>query len=316
MDRALLGEHAPHHRAGRRRIRVRGDELPLLLGEAADRNDAITVTVQLTEEHLVGLGEAGRRIDDGIEHRPERKLRPRHDLEHARDRRLLREAFGQFLLPRLQFVKQPRILDGDDGLISEGLDKLDLAGSERFDLVATDDDDADDDAIAQQRNTEVGSNLTGAEVVGHRQREFGISANVGDVHGPAGCSDAAGHGTVVGRDRICGKVSRPIGVGIGGRREVIEPTIEPQDERLVRASQPFRRFRYGVEHRRDLCRRLGNDTEHLARRRLVFEAFGQFLLPGLEVVEEAGVLDGDDGLVGEGFDEGDLAIGEAARLCA
>ena len=48
--------------------------------------------------------------------------------------------------------------------------------------------------------------------------------------------------------------------------------------------------------------------EDLIRRRLLLQGFGEVAVARLELVEEADVLDGNDGLVGEGLEEGDLPL--------
>ena len=48
--------------------------------------------------------------------------------------------------------------------------------------------------------------------------------------------------------------------------------------------------------------------EDLTRRRLLLQRLGEVVVARLELVEEADVLDGNDGLVGEGLEEGDLPL--------
>jgi hypothetical protein len=62
-----------------------------------------------------------------------------------------------------------------------------------------------------------------------------------------------------------------------------------------------------VKDRRKLARRAGNDAEHLSGGGLLLQRFAQF-------VEQPGVLDGDDGLVGEVRKQSDLLLGEGAHL--
>ena len=50
---------------------------------------------------------------------------------------------GQLALARLLRLEQPRVLDGDDGLVGESLEQLDLAVGERANLGASDGDHAD-----------------------------------------------------------------------------------------------------------------------------------------------------------------------------
>ena len=55
---------------------------------------------------------------------------------------------------------------------------------------------------------------------------------------------------------------------------------------------------------------LGDDPQDLAGRRLLLEGLGEVAVARLELLEQADVLDGDDGLVGEGLEQGDLAVRE------
>jgi hypothetical protein len=51
-------------------------------------------------------------------------------------------------------------------------------------------------------------------------------------------------------------------------------------------------LKHGLKHRLQLARRTADDTEHLGGRCLLLQRFAQ-------LIEQAGVLDGDDGLAGE-----------------
>ena len=56
--------------------------------------------------------------------------------------------------------------------------------------------------------------------------------------------------------------------------------------------------------------------QDLAGRRLLLQRFGEIAVANLQLLEEADVLDGDDGLVGEGRDKLDLLVGEGLHLGA
>src|SRR5262249_4720933 len=57
------------------------------------------------------------------------------------------------LLQRLsQLIEQPRVLDGDDGLIREIANQLDMPVRERTNLLAIDDDNADQHAVLEHRH--------------------------------------------------------------------------------------------------------------------------------------------------------------------
>ena len=55
---------------------------------------------------------------------------------------------------------------------------------------------------------------------------------------------------------------------------------------------------------------LGDDPQDLAGRGLLLEGLGEVVVAGLELREEADVLDGDDRLVGEGLQQLELPVGE------
>ena len=57
-------------------------------------------------------------------------------------------------------------------------------------------------------------------------------------------------------------------------------------------ADPHSVFQHGLEHRLELARRAADDAKHFGGRGLLLERFAQ-------LVEQAGVLDGDDGLGGE-----------------
>ena len=71
--------------------------------------------------------------------------------------RLLLQRLGQLAIARLQLREQPHVLDGDDGLVGEGLEQRDLLVGERAGSSVRDDDRADRRALAQQRRRETGS---------------------------------------------------------------------------------------------------------------------------------------------------------------
>ena len=70
----------------------------------------------------------------------------------------------------------------------------------------------------------------------------------------------------------------------------------------------------GVEDRLHIRRRAADDAEHLGRCRLMLQRLAQFCVALLEFFEQPHVLDGDHGLVGEGFEKSDLLFGEWADL--
>src|ERR1700731_1557236 len=85
-----------------------------------------TEAIAFAEVHRAefGLADASRVLEHGLEHRLQLAGRRTDDAQYVRR--------GRLLLQRLpQFVEQPRVLDGDDRLIGEVLNELDLLVGER-----------------------------------------------------------------------------------------------------------------------------------------------------------------------------------------
>ena len=89
------------------------------------------------------------------------------------------------------------------------------------------------------------------------------------------------------------------------------PLMESQHH-VIDPTNPRRALDDGVEHRLHVGRRAADDAEHLGRCRLMLQRLAQFRVALAEFLEQPHVLDGDDGLVGEGFEQCDLFLGERA----
>ncbi len=87
------------------------------------------------------------------------------------------------------------------------------------------------------------------------------------------------------------------------------PLAESQHH-VINPTNPRGALDDGVEDRLHVRRRAADDAEHLGRCRLMFQRFAQFCVALAELLEQPDVLDGDDRLVGEGFEERDLFIGK------
>src|SRR5262249_48509803 len=112
------------------------------------RYRTINVTLEAEERAELGLADAHRVLQHGLKHRLQLTRRSADNLEYVGGRGLL--------LQRLpQFVEQPRVLDGDDGLGGEVLQQLDLLVGERLDLLAIDDDRTDQLIVFEHRHPEV-----------------------------------------------------------------------------------------------------------------------------------------------------------------
>ena len=72
----------------------------------------------------------------------------------------------------------------------------------------------------------------------------------------------------------------------------------------------------GVEHRLHVGGRAADDAEHLGRCRLMLQRFAQFRVALLQFFEQPHVLDGDDRLIGKGFEQRDLLFGKRPNFRA
>ncbi len=61
---------------------------------------------------------------------------------------------------------------------------------------------------------------------------------------------------------------------------------------------------------------LTDNAKNLARGRLLLQGLSQVPVAGLQLLEQPDVLDGDDGLVGKGLEQGDLPFCEGSSLGA
>ena len=92
--------------------------------------------------------------------------------------------------------------------------------------------------------------------------------------------------------------------------EMKELSVEPHDYAEGRIAQTSGAPGNGIEDRLHVRGRARDDPEDLAGGGLLLEGFGEVAVPGLELLEQADVLDGNDSLVGERLHEIDLLIGE------
>ena len=81
------------------------------------------------------------------------------------------------------------------------------------------------------------------------------------------------------------------------------------------ASQKLRRFASMASNTGSSRWRIADDLQHLGRRGLLLQRFGQVVCTLAQLVEQPRVLDGDDRLRGEVPDQLDLLVGERPDSC-
>ena len=91
-------------------------------------------------------------------------------------------------------------------------------------------------------------------------------------------------------------------------------TLAESQHHIIDPTNPGGALDDGVEHRLHVRRRAADDAEHLGRRRLMLQRLAQFCVALSEFFEQAHILDSDNGLVGEGFEESYLFFGKRLHL--
>src|SRR6266542_1602755 len=119
-------------------------------------------------------------LDQRIEHRLWVKNRAADYLEHFGGRRLLLQRFAELSTARLHLVEQADVLDGDDRLVGERGNKLDLLGGERLRRRSCDRKCPYRASLSQKRNRENGP--VTAHLLGLTISVFRIGQHIGDMN--------------------------------------------------------------------------------------------------------------------------------------
>src|SRR5439155_4768629 len=98
------------------------------------------------------------------------------------------------------------------------------------------------------------------------------------------------------------------GIAVAGSKMILPVVAQPEHDGKVSVTQPARGLDDGAEHRLEVEARAADDIEHIAGRGLVFERLLKVTFARLLGLQQSRVLDGDDGLVGEGLQKFDVAI--------
>src|SRR6516162_1986867 len=128
--------------AGNHTGRFRSKGAPLFLelhqrGRGTDPSRPMEVVAVVTKDRAeLGLADSYRILEQGLEHRLQFTRRRADNLQHLGACRLLLQRFTQF-------IKQPGVLDSDDGLGCKILHQFDLLVSEGSNLLTVDAEAAD-----------------------------------------------------------------------------------------------------------------------------------------------------------------------------
>ncbi len=114
------------------------------------RPDIELVPLRRKMNCIIGLAKSRSRLHQRIEHRLQIERRAADDLEHVGGGGLLLQRFAQL-------TEQPRVLDGDDGLGGEVLNKVDLLVGESAWFLPVDNDRANKISVLEHWYRKQGS---------------------------------------------------------------------------------------------------------------------------------------------------------------
>src|SRR6516162_2954842 len=247
----------------------------------------------------IRLTKSGGRLDQRVEHRLQVEGRAANDLEHVGGGGLLLERFAQL-------VEQAGVLDGDDGLAREVPNEIYLLLAERADLMAVHHERADEIALLDDRDVEGRTNpgevwIKAAEIIVSR-----LGRRVGHLHrlaAPFHFSEAGSRQRAI---DARGDMGIPLGMAID-RYPAQSASLVKREGANIGTAQTRGILDHCVKYRSELARRAGDDPQHLRGRGLPIQRLAQ-------LVEQARVVDGDDGLTREARHQIDLLFGEGANL--
>src|SRR5262245_26110234 len=154
-------------------------EIPHLRGDTIVGHVAKDFAVEAGDVPPIGSTKPRSIFNERLENRLEIKHRPADDLQDLAGRRLLLEGLGQLTVARAEFREQAHILDGDDRLVGEGLEQLDLLRGEGAGLGPTYGDRADGIPLAEHRDDQ---DAPDADGLGECRIVIGVEFDIGDVY--------------------------------------------------------------------------------------------------------------------------------------
>ena len=190
----------------------------------------------------------------------------------------------QLARPRLQLLEEPDVLDGDHGLVGEGLEELDLLVRERLHLRPADHDGPDRRPFAQEGRGQHGANAGRHGMrtpdIGELGVEHGL--NVVDVDRLAVDDRPPGGRPTADRNQVWQYRSK--------RPELGDPpqpiAVDTPDDRVVRAADARGVLGHRVHHGLQVGRRARDDPQDLPHRRLLLEGLRQLARPRLHLALE------------------------------
>jgi hypothetical protein len=255
------------------------------------------ITFESKDNGIVSSAQTRRALRYRLEHGPNVGRRLTYHTQDIAGRGLLVERFSEVVIPRLQLLEQPHILDGDHRLVGEGLEERNLLVREGAYLLTSDQDPPNSYALTEQWYREHGPMVESAlERSADRKFALTFRGEIVDMDGSSVRDRSPRRRAAIARDDFV-----EIGKGPVVRHEPERIAIHEANHGVVGPAHTSGALGDRGENWLKLSRRAADYPQDLTRRRLLLQRLLRF-------VEEADILNRNHGLVGEGLQERDLLI--------
>src|SRR3990172_3784784 len=295
------GPRWPHREYSTHLLEGFGGEV--VLGDMAEQ-----LAVELKERPEESVAQPHGASNDRVEDRLDVGLRLADHPEDLARRGLLLEGDSEIPVARLQLLEEADVLDGDDGLVGEGLEEGDLLLGEWALLHAANEKRPDGNTLTQQwRPKRSPDSERSKRGVGELRFERGTKIMQMDrlaVHDDPTCHGVAGeryHFSSAWESSLYSNPPKNI-------------TVEAKDHCVSRSTQARGILGYSIHHRLEVGRRAGDDVQDVAGGGLLLQRLGQVVVATFQLPEQPHVLDGDDGLIGKGLEQLELLVRERPDL--
>src|SRR6516225_2412928 len=218
------------------------------------------------------LADANRVRQHSLENRLQLAGRGTDDLQHFGRCRLLLEGFLEIARPGLHLVEQARVLDGDHGLVGEGLGQRDLLFGKRKNLGATENKRPDNFLLTHQGHSENRSVAHPSRHLASDRELASFGLQIVDMNGLA--IDYRASVDPVPRYPRPVEVHRDWTV-VGADTQ--EFSLSHQKSGVVCAAHATCRFRQRVEYLLQIESRATDDLQHIGGRGLLLQRFGEIV---------------------------------------
>src|SRR5262245_3589523 len=214
----------------------------------------------------------------------------------------LTDRLHQLPRPCFQFLEQPHVLDSDYRLSRKSLKQLDLPLGERTNLCSSDIDYTNRISFPEHGYTKKCPCSRSAYhnfAVGIFG--FGGFREIENMYAMPVKNRSASRGPPAQMPKLWSRS------GSERRHQSVAVALNEANHCISRFAQPCRIFCHDIKNGLNVCRRAGNHAQDFTCGSLLLQRL-------LELGKQSHVFNSDHRLVGEGFEEGDLLIGERSHL--